>query len=95
MIRTYDSATNKTYVTVIDNETGAVVDAPIEMDGDGQYFNNGKFQVVGNRAYLQTAPRPAGHHQRRNWRSSIPKTGHWSPPRQYPRLAIRWPKKCR
>ena len=55
LIRTYDSGSQKTYVTVVNNETGEVVDAPIEMDGDGLYFNGGKFQVVGNDAYLLTS----------------------------------------
>ena len=54
LIRTYDPSSDTTYVTVVNNETGEVVDAPIEMAGDGQYFNNGRFQIVGNRAYVET-----------------------------------------
>ena len=54
LIRTYDSGNNKTYVTVIDNETGDVVDAPIEMDGEFLDFDNGTFQTVGTRVYVQT-----------------------------------------
>ena len=56
LIRTYDEGVNTTYVTVIDIETGEVVGGePIELAGDGQYFNNGKFQFDGDRAYQQSS----------------------------------------
>ena len=74
LIRTYDPVNNKTYVTVVDNETGEVVDTPIEIDGEFLDFDNGQFPTVGNRVYVQTVDYDSNT---RNLRSSIPPPERW------------------
>ena len=89
LVRTYDSANNKTYVTVIDNGTGTVVDAPIEMNGDAQDFNdNGisRSSVIALIYRPRQAPRLL---QQRNWRSSTPTLAEWSPRRRSHRRVTR------
>ena len=54
LIRLSTPGNNKMYITVVDTQTGAVVDTPIEMNGEFIDFNNGKLQVVENRVYVQT-----------------------------------------